>query len=78
MLQKRIPNNENQIESSEGQRGLLCSNKVVNRCPSLGKIVPHVFTTIEDELKYLADILVEAYFYLENHEQMEQKSKHEQ
>lgn len=35
MLHKRIPNNENTIQSKEGQRGLLCSNKVVNRCPSL-------------------------------------------
>lgn len=35
MLHKSKTNDDNKIESKEGQRGLLCSNKVVNRCPSL-------------------------------------------
>ena len=59
MLRKIKPNNENNIESKEGQRGLLRSSKVVNRCPSLG-INPNEVS--EDvALDYLASILAEAF-----------------
>ena len=34
-LHKRQTNNIKKIEPSEGQRGLLCNTKELNRCPSL-------------------------------------------
>ncbi len=46
----------NKIEPEEGQLNLLCSNKALSGCPSLG------FIDEEDQaLDYLAKILVEAF-----------------
>jgi len=47
------------LEPREGQRGLLCSNKVPIRCPSLG--FNYDSTTEDDALDYLAEILVTSY-----------------
>jgi hypothetical protein len=59
MLDKGTPNNVNHIESKVGQRGPLSSNKVVNRCPTLG-INPNEVS--EDvALDYLASILAQAF-----------------
>ena len=55
----KSPKDNNQIISKEGQRGLLSSNKVSNRCPSLG--FNNQFISEDDALKYLAGILVEIF-----------------
>lgn len=47
------------FEPREGQRMFLCSNKAVNRCPSLGNY-PNPNTMGEEAaLRYLAGILVD-------------------
>lgn len=51
------------VESKEGERGPLSSNKANVRSPSLG-FNPNDASTSEDTaLAYLADILVEIYLY---------------
>lgn len=43
----------------EGQRDLLCSNKESFRCPSFG--INNQFTSEDDALSYLAEVLVGAF-----------------
>lgn len=64
--QHKSPKDNNQIISKEGQRGLLCCNKVSNRCPSLG--FNNQFTSEDAALDYLAGILVEAFLNQELNE----------
>ncbi len=48
------------VKPREGQRGLLCSNKLLSRCPSLG--IKSLNSESEDAaLEYYANILIEAY-----------------
>src|SRR5258708_313123 len=65
-LHKRQNGNPN-FEPKEGQRGLLCSNKVPYRCPSFGLNI-NAGSSEDEALAYLADVLVEAYFERKNHD----------
>jgi len=49
------------VESKEGERGPLCSNKANVRSPFLGFNTNNEFISEDTELDYLASILVEIY-----------------
>jgi hypothetical protein len=51
------------VESKEGERGPLSSNKANVRSPSLGFNPNDASTSADTALAYLADILVEIYLY---------------
>ena len=56
----RRKNLTNQIESKEGQRNFLCSNKGDGRCPSLGLNSNNELVTDDMLLDFYASLLVRA------------------
>ena len=56
MLHKHSP--DKKIESKEGQRQRLCSNKFGKRCPSLDIDFANDLASESEALDYLANILV--------------------
>ncbi len=70
-LHKTDLTGDNKIDSEEGQRTVLCSNKLVNRCPS------SVEDMSEDRaLDYLARILIdELYEQIKNENLSRQSNK---
>jgi hypothetical protein len=63
-LHKSLEYDAKKVAPKEGQRGLLCSNRMSSRCPSLG-FDP---TPKDKALAYLADVLVNAYLEQRKHE----------
>ena len=59
MLRKK-KNHTKDIESKEGQRNFLCSNKGDGRCPSLGFNSNNEMVTDDMLLDYYASLLVRA------------------
>jgi len=66
MLDNGSKNIGSTVESKEGERGLLSSNKANVRSPSLGFNPNKEFVSEDDALDYLASILVEIFLSLEN------------
>jgi hypothetical protein len=64
MLHRR-QNGIHNFELKKGQRGLLCSNKVPFRCPSLG--LNSLSISEDDALNYLAEILVDIFLDKKRH-----------
>jgi len=64
-LHKSLISNK-KIEPSDGQRKLLCSNKDLYRCPSLGFITNN--NSEDVALDYLAKVLVEAFLDQQEYE----------
>lgn len=66
-------NDENKIESSEGQRVLSCCNEVNSRCPSLV-----IDSNEETELDLLAKILVDAFYDQLKHDRKSKQRNNEE
>ena len=62
-LHKGSKNIGSNVESKEGERGLLCSNKAIVRSPSLAFNPNKEYVTEDIALDYLAGILVEIYLH---------------
>jgi hypothetical protein len=62
-LHKGLINKGANVESNEGERGLLCSNKALVRSPSLDFNPNKDFVSEDVALDYLASILVEIYLH---------------
>jgi hypothetical protein len=67
MLHKRSPSEK--IDSNEGQRELLCSNKMMDRCPSLDFNSNCTLKTKKELLNQFASIIVELFLEQINNEQ---------
>ena len=62
-LYKGSKNNGKNVETNEGERGLLYSNKAIVRSPSLAFNPNKEYVSEDIALDYLASILVEIYLY---------------
>ncbi len=60
-------NTNTNIQPKDGQRDFLCSNNLVNRCPSLDFINPNDVSE-EAALDYLASILAKALIHKKKNE----------
>lgn len=65
-LDKKENFNTHVVDSNEGERTLLSSNKIDIRSPSLD--LTENYISIEDDLiKYLADILIDGFLWQQKH-----------
>ena len=58
---KGLQHNGSNVESKEGERGLLCCNKAIVRSPSLEFKSNSPFVSEEMKIDYLAELIVDMY-----------------